>query len=93
MSPRLRVLGLVVERVLDPLLLGRLDALLRRAEAAQQREDGERDDAEHSDLAEGVEAAEVDEDDVDDVGAAALGVGVLRNQSAAPRSSGAVITA
>ena len=59
------------------LLLGQADALVRRAEAAQQREDRQRDDAEHGDLAEGVEAAEIDEDDVDDVGAAALGIGVL----------------
>ena len=52
------------------------------------------DDAEHGDLAEGVEAAEVDQDDVDDVGAAALGIGVL--EEVGRRSSlvgGAVITA
>ena len=49
----------------------------RRPEAAEQREDREPDDAEHGDLAEGVEGAEVDQDHVDDVGAAALGIGVL----------------
>ena len=71
------IIMFVVERVLDLLLLGQADGFLRRAEAAQQREDRQRDDAEHGDLAEGVEAAEVDEDDVHHVGAAALGVGVL----------------
>ena len=62
----------------------------RRAEAAQQREDGQRDDAEHGDLAEGVEAAEVDEDDVDDVGAAAFGIGVLEEVAARSSRAAAV---
>ena len=94
MSPRLAAASRRRSRVLDALLLGRLDALARRAEAAQQREDGERDDAEHGDLAEGVEGAEVDQDDVDDVGAAALGIGVLEEVGRASRGrSGRVITA
>jgi hypothetical protein len=49
-----------------------------------QREDRQRGDAQHDDLAEGVEAAEVDEDHVDDVGAAAARVGNSRGDS--PRS-------
>ena len=81
-SPDLAVRLGLVEGVLDALLLGRLDAVRRRPEAAQQREDGQRDDAEDGDLAQRVEAAEVDEDDVDDVGAAAFGIGVLEEEAA-----------
>ena len=68
--------------VLGALLLGDRDAFGRRAEPPQQGVDGQRDDAEHGDLAEGVEAAEVDQDDVHDVGAAALRIGVLDEEAA-----------
>ena len=54
------------------LLMRLLDALRRRAKAAQERVHRERHRAEHGDLADGVEGAEVDEHDVDDVGAASL---------------------
>ena len=56
------------------------DALRRRAEAAQQRVDGQRHDAEHRDLAQGVEAAEVHQDHVDDVAAAAVRQRVLQEE-------------
>ena len=71
----------VVVDVLGALLLGDRDALGGRAEPPQQGVDGQRDDAEHRDLAERVEAAEVDQDDVHDVGAAALRVGVLDEEA------------
>ena len=71
----------VVIDVLGALLLGNRDALGSRAEPPQQGVDGQRDDAEHRDLSEGVEAAEVDQDDVHDVGAAALDVGVLHEEA------------
>ena len=41
--------------------------------AREQREDAERGDRQHGDLAVGVEAAEIHQDHVDDVGAAAAG--------------------
>ena len=44
--------------------------------------DGERDDAEHGDLTQGIETTEVDENDVDDVGATALRVGILDESNA-----------
>ena len=71
---------LVVE-ILAALLLRHGNAFGSRAESPQQRIDGERDDAEHRDLAERVEAAEVHQDDVHDVGAAALRVGVLDKEA------------
>ena len=74
-------LGIVVG-VLDALLLGQPDAVGRRTEPAQQGEDGERDDAEHGDLAQRVEAAEVDQDDVDDVACRRLRVGALEEEVA-----------
>ena len=77
-SPSARSGRALVIGALVALLLRDVDAVGRRAEAAQQRVDGERHHGEHGDLAQRVEAAEVDEDHVDDVGAAAFGVGALQ---------------
>ncbi|MPM76223.1 hypothetical protein SDC9_123220 [bioreactor metagenome] len=71
--------GLQVRRK-PALLLGQIHGLGGRAEAAQQCIDGERDDAQHNDLAKGVEAAEVDQHHVDHVGAAAFGQGALQEE-------------
>ena len=68
---RRAVFGDAVGDVLPPLLLGQRNALRRRTEAAQQREDGQGDDGEHGDLAEGIETAKIDQDHVDHVETAA----------------------
>ena len=64
------------------LLLRDVDAVGGRAEAPQQRIDGQRHRAEHGDLAQGIEAPEIDQDHVDDVGAAAFAVGPLQEVAA-----------
>src|SRR5690606_25930144 len=66
-----------VHLALDSLLLRAFDAVGSGAKAAEQREGGQRHDAEHRDLAERIEAAEIDEQDVDDIASASLQIGVL----------------
>ena len=77
----LAVRMVVVEGILDALLFRRFQAFGGRAEPQEQGEDGQRDDAQHGNLAQRVEAAEIDEDDVDDIGAAALAIGAVRGNS------------
>ena len=69
--------GRVIIDVLGALLFGNRDAFGGRAEPPQQGVDGQCDNPEHRDLAQGIEAAEVDQNDVHDVSAAAFCVGVL----------------
>ncbi len=78
------------------MLAGRrqLQAFQRRPEASQQRIDGQGDDAQHRDFAEGIEAAEVHQYDVDDIGAAAHRAGpVSQRRSEIPCGCGRVMTA
>src|SRR3546814_1692128 len=65
----------LVALALAKLLFRPLDAVWRRAEAAEQRVDGQRHCAQHSDLAQGIEAAEIAQHDTDDVGPAAFPIG------------------
>ena len=73
-------MGAVID-VLKMLLLRPFQIVGCRAEATQQREHGQRHDAQHGDFAQRVEAAEIHQDDVDDIGAAAFGIGVLQKIS------------